>query len=103
MGKEKEKQTSLKRTAGLSLLVLAVVGWIGAQILVANRLANFGELVERYQREVEWLASENQKLENKIFALSSLSRIASDSAHLGFRKQKVVYLPYPVAVAMREE
>lgn len=97
MGKGKANKPSIL------ILVLGIILLTGAQILTANRLATWGVVLERYQRETNWFLEENQRLENKILFLSSLGRIASDSARLAFQKQRIIYLPYPVTVAMREE
>lgn len=81
------------------LVVLAVV-----QILLANRLATKGDLVRKYEVEAAWLKEENQKIENEIINLSSLSNIASRSGDLAFKqKMAVIYLPRPVMVAFKEE
>lgn len=82
----------------LMLVILAVV-----QILLANRLATEGDLVRKYEVETAWLKEENQKIENEIINLSSLSNIASRSGDLAFKqKMAVIYLPRPVVVAFKE-
>jgi len=100
MGKEK-KQIKNHRGKVAFLLLLAVIGVLAVvQILVANRLATQGDLIKKYETEAYWLDEENQKIENEIVKLSSLSHLASESARLAFKKETpVLYLPKPVVVA----
>lgn len=104
MGKEKEE---IKKTKGniTFLLVFLIAGVLAvAQILVANRLATQGDLIEKYEIEARWLNEENQRMENQIIGLSSLSEIASRSGKLAFKKGiPVFYLPRPIVVAMGEK
>lgn len=83
-------------------LIVGVAVLLGlAQIIVANRLATQGELLREHQIEVTKITGENQRLENEIVRVSSLSYIASQSARLGLmRTSNIVYLPEPLPIAM---
>lgn len=96
---ENGKGRFLFRAACLLVVVLAVV-----QIWAANRLATKGDLIGKYEVEAAWLREENQKMENEIVKLSSLSQIASRSGDLAFKQEvTMIYLPRPVIVAFKEE
>lgn len=99
-GEEKKKV----RGKIVFLLVFLVVGVLAAaQILVANRLATQGDLIRKYETEAHWMNEKNQKVENEIIKLSSLSHIASRSAELAFIENiSILYLPKPVVVAVKE-
>lgn len=87
------------RAACFLVVVLAVI-----QIWAANRLATKGDVVRKYEIEASWLEKENQKMENEIIGLSSLSQIASRSGDLVFKQGvTMIYLPRPVIVAFKEE
>jgi len=104
MGKEKEKIKNPRGKVTFLLVFLVICVLAIAQILVANRLATQGDLIRKYETEARWLSEENQKIENEIIKLSSLSHIASQSGKLAFtRNISVLYLPRPVVVAMGEE
>lgn len=105
MGKEKGNKTKNSRGKITFLLIFSVIGILAAaQILVANRLATKGNLVRQYKAEARWLSGENQKVENEIIKLSSLSHIASRSAKFAFKEDiSVLYLPKPVIVALKEK
>ena len=96
--KEKIKNFQGKVTFFLLFVIVGVLAVV--QILVANRLATQGDLIKKYETEAYWLDEENQKIENEIVKLSSLSHLASESARLAFKKETpVLYLPKPVVVA----
>ncbi len=61
------------------LLVLVII-----EIWVSNSTVTFGEKFESMQGFKKNLVIENQVLENKIAKSASLTKIASDSASLGF-------------------
>lgn len=91
-----------KITFLLAFLVICVLAVV--QILVANRLVAQGDLIKKCETEAYWLKEENQRMENEIIKLSSLTSIASRSAELAFKKEtSVLYLPRPVTVALREK
>lgn len=104
MKKEENKKKNLRGRI-IFLLVFLIVGVLAvAQILVANRLATQGDLIKQYEIEARWLNEENQRIENEIIRLSSLSHIASQSGKLAFKKEtSVLYLPRPITVALKEE
>lgn len=77
-----------KKLIGLcSFLLLSL---FVAQIWANNTLANFGQKFETIQQKDQVLSLENQVLENKIDQLSSINKIASDSATLGLMTPKSI-------------
>lgn len=73
---------------GLILLIVAVL-----EIWSVNRLATFGEQINKLERSKAALKLENKLLENEIAKYSSLSEAQKYAPHLGFENtKKVEYL-----------
>ncbi len=68
-------------------IFLSIVGLlmlVVAEIWVSNSTVTFGEKYESMQGFKKNLVMENQILENQIAKQASLSKVASESASLGF-------------------
>jgi cell division protein FtsL len=65
------------------IIVLSVV-----QVAASNRISTTGIELSRLQKEVAGAKRKNLLLEEKILALSSLTRIASRAGEMGFVEAK---------------
>jgi len=77
-----------KKVIGLYGLVFLAL--IVAQVWANNTLATFGKGFDEIQQKDAALQLENQVLENKIAELSSINKIASESATLGLTTPKSI-------------
>ena len=90
-----EMRTKMPKLLGVFILLLLVV-----QIIVSNRLANFGSHLSQVENEISTLTEANQQLEEKIASSSSLMAVADKAKQLGFTKNMTpVYLSRDVSVA----
>lgn len=82
---------------GVLIILLALV-----QVVFSNHLATFGVKIREYQERQEQLLTQKGRLEQEIVSLSSLSRIASESAKLGLVKaSSIVHLDEEIPVALK--
>ncbi|MFZ5366449.1 MAG: hypothetical protein ACOZBZ_04160 [Patescibacteria group bacterium] len=73
-----------------------------AKLLFANMLSTTGLRLANLSEQVSAVSAENSLLEEEIVKFSSLSRISSEAANLGFGKPSlVVNLTPEVPVALR--
>lgn len=71
----------------LLILILSVV-----QTVVSNRLSTSGVLMDKIEREISYLKTENTLLYEKLFLTSSLTAIATKASDLGFVEEKSQYV-----------
>lgn len=84
------------------IAILLVCGLLSlAQLWATNRLATQGEELKELQLAAVRIEAENQVLTNQVTTLGSLTRIASDSAALGFVEVgEYLYLSPPPRLAL---
>lgn len=86
--KFEEKKIDWKNRRITGLAVFSIVALIVIEIWVSHTVANFGEQFKSIETIKTSISSENKILENEIAKYSSISRIASQSATLGFISTK---------------
>lgn len=85
--KEEKKIVFPKKTIILASFFIVLVV---AEIWVSHTLVSFSQELKNIEQLKKNLSFENQFLENEIAGLSSLTRVASQSALHGFAKPKQV-------------
>ena len=79
------------------ILVLSVV-----QVIVSNRLSTTGTELGKLQDDISNFKKENAILREKVLVASSLDRIASSAAELGFTDTKThVFISAPLPIALQ--
>lgn len=85
----KEKKLSVK---SLIVYLLVVVLSI-LQIVISNRLSNFGKKIDSLRKETSRLTLENEMTRKKIASSSSVVTLMNEAKNLGFnQKAEVIYL-----------
>lgn len=78
--------SSQMRKKIITLVAVLVVAVVFLEIWAVNRLATYGEQINKLEKAKAALLLENQVLENEIAQKSSLSEMAVLSEYLGFTK-----------------
>ncbi|MDP3888760.1 MAG: hypothetical protein Q8Q24_01815 [bacterium] len=74
-----------------------------AKVLLTAKLATSGTDLAKIEVQTQQITGENRQLKEEIVSLSSLNRIASEAAKLGFNKTgKVVTLGPDVPIALKQ-
>ncbi len=79
----------------VSVILLALV-----RVVVSNRISTSGVFLGKLNDETISLRVENDLLEERLLAMSSLTNIASEAAKLGFNEKRdnfVLSQPLPIA------
>lgn len=93
----------MKTKAILLIFVIVFVLTLG-KIFLAARLATSGVDLDQIENQSQKLTEDNFLLEESFLELSSLTRIASEAAKLGFSKtEKIVSLTSEAPIALRGE
>lgn len=93
-----KKFEPIKKESGFSkkyiiIAAFCIICLVVLEIWVQNSLVLYGEKFEKISNLQDILKLENQILENEIARQSSLSKLASKSAELGFsRLEKIQYI-----------
>lgn len=75
----------------ITILVLIIISLFGVRAFVSNRLSTSGVELGKIQEETNSYKTKNFILSEEIYTLSSLNRIASLSAKLGFSENTANY------------
>lgn len=90
--------TVMPKLLGILVLFLLVV-----QIVVSNRIANYGSHLSIIEQDIQNLTEINQKLEEKIASSSSLMTISVKAKQLGFNNNtNPLYLTHDIPVAIKK-
>ena len=79
----------------VTVLLISILSITLARVVVANILATSGQQLAAANQKVEILNEENQKIENEISNLESLSRVEILAKKKGFVKTKNVQVLTP--------
>lgn len=79
----------------VTVLIISILSISLARVVLANILATSGQQLAAANQKVEILNEENQKIENKISKLESLSRVERLAKKKGFVKTKNVEILSP--------
>lgn len=79
----------------VTVLLISILSITLARVVVANILATSGQQLAAANQKVEILSEENQKIENEISKLESLSRVEILAKKKGFVKTKNVQVLTP--------
>lgn len=79
----------------VTVLIISILSISLARVVLANILATSGQQLAAANQKVEILNEENQKIENKISKLESLSRVERLAKKKGFVKTKNVEILAP--------
>lgn len=80
----------VKPTFIATVLIITIVVLSLVQIVVSNSLSTSGIQLSKLQNQIQTYKKQNYTLKEKFLAHSSLNRIASEAAELGFEGQKTV-------------
>ncbi len=72
----------------VTILILIVISLFGVRAAVSNRISTSGIVLGETQDEANKLKIENLVLKEKVYSLSSLTKISSAAAKLGFVESK---------------
>ena len=79
----------------VTVLIISILSISLARVVLANILATSGQQLAAANQKVEILNEENQKIENEISKLESLSRVERLAKKKGFVKTKNVEILSP--------
>lgn len=79
----------------VTVIIISILSISLARVVLANILATSGQQLAAANQKVEILDEENQKIENKISKLESLSRVERLAKKKGFVKTKNVEILSP--------
>lgn len=65
---------------------------LAAQLFLSSTRASDGEIVAQISRQLSEIARENSRLENKIYELTSTSRLLEFAENNNFQPARVTYL-----------
>ncbi|MEX0621744.1 MAG: hypothetical protein WD187_02035 [Candidatus Woykebacteria bacterium] len=91
---KKEKTKSFFRSL-VALFIMVILSISFARVVFLNVLAASGQQLAAANQETEILKEENQRLENTISQLKSLSRVEKIASEKGFVKAKNVQVLTP--------
>lgn len=85
------------------LLIFSLVFILAlTKVFLTAKLATSGTKLAQFEKDSQQLSEKNHLLNDQILKLSSLTRISSEAAKLGFlRTEKIVTLSLEVPVALR--
>lgn len=75
--------------------LLIVLGLLGAQVFVSQKLSTFGRELKSMEGEIDSLKLNNELLEREVATSSSLMTVAKKAAELGFTNPVFIYLEKP--------
>lgn len=85
----KEKKLSIQSLVIYSLVVVLAI----LQIIISNRLSNFGKKINILEKETSKLTLENEMIKKKTASSSSIATLMREAEDLGFKqKAQVIYL-----------
>lgn len=91
-----------KSMAVLCSLFLFIVILTVVHVVISNKLATTGFVLGKYQKEIKEYKNQNSVLTEKLLIASSLSKIASSAAELGFVERKLpIFLSGPLPLAVK--
>lgn len=76
----------------LAILIVSFLGFSALRIIAANRISTDGVALGAIQEETAYYKTENLKIKEKIFTLSSLGNISSKADKLGFTDSKIGFV-----------
>ena len=83
-------------------MVLITIGLVIARSVVSNAISPNGTIFAEIESETNSFRKENKILREKLFAKTSLNRISSEAAKLGFVERKDSFkLTEPLPIAKR--
>jgi hypothetical protein len=77
-----------KPLAILAILIFIILGLFLTRTAISNRISTSGVELGRTQDEIKKYQTENYLLREQIFAMSSLTKISSAAAEIGFVESK---------------
>lgn len=81
-------------------IYILVVCLVILQIVLSNRLSNYGKKLNDLTKQTNVLVSENERVKKKIASMSALTNLTQRAYDLGFtNKAQIVYLDDLYSVA----
>lgn len=84
--KSKHKAQLTRKSRLHWLFGVVVLGLLVVQVVVSNRLANYGTTLNQTEKDIEQLTQQNRELHEKIASASALMAIDEKARRLGFIK-----------------